>query len=78
MKRIIKMAEKPGPTGKFPEGKLIPDDEGELNVGITSYNGNVIMHFGKPVTWIGLPPEAAVKVAQAIIDRAIEARSFKG
>jgi len=72
------MAEEPGPTGKFPEGKLTPGDEGELNIGITTYNGNVIINFGKQISWIGLPPETAVKVAQAIIDKAVEARSFRG
>lgn len=47
-----------GPTGDFPRGKLNPDDEGGLNIGVTKdEHGTVIINFGKSVEWIGLPPE---------------------
>ena len=48
-----------GPTGKHPEGKISKDDDGELRVGLSILDGNVVMKFGKSVAWIGLPPENA-------------------
>lgn len=63
-----------GPTGEFPEGKLRSDDEGEIQIAIGTHNGNVIIDFGGPVAWIGLPPAQAIAVGEAIIERA---RSLK-
>ena len=46
-----------GATGKFPQGKIDPDDEGELRVAITREGDNVILNFGKPVAWLALPKD---------------------
>ena len=61
---------KPGPTGKYPQGKLNKDDQGELAIGIATYNRNVIINFGKEVSWLALPPEQAIEFAQTIIEKA--------
>ena len=61
-----------GPTGKFPLGKLTDDDEGELRIGITTSKGNVVIDFGKNITWIGMPPEQAIQFGELIIKRAKE------
>ena len=54
----------PGPTGKFPEGKLNDvDDEGELAIGITTSKGVVIVN-------IGLPPSEARQFAALILEHA--------
>lgn len=42
-----------GPTGKFPNGKLNENDEGELVFGIAIDEGKMVMNFGKPIKWIG-------------------------
>ena len=52
-----------GATGKFPEGKLVPSDEGEIAFGITHKNGKVVMSFGKPVAWVGFGPAQATELA---------------
>ena len=46
-----------GETGKFPEGRLDPSDEGELRFGIAADrdNGVVMLEFGKAVKWLGMP-----------------------
>lgn len=62
---------RPGPTGRFPKGKLNDDDEGELLFMIGKENGNVVLDFGKPVTWLGLPPEDAVSLAEALVQAAV-------
>lgn len=63
-----------GPTGQFPEGKLTQADEGEIKIGVTSYQGKVIIDFGSPVTWIGFTPELADQLAQSLLEKAAKAR----
>jgi len=59
----------PGPTGQFPDGRISPDDEGELNVrmGVDPQSRQVIIDFGMPTTWIGLPPEKAIEFGNKLI-----------
>lgn len=60
-----------GPTGDFPEGRLGPDDEGGLRIGIThDTKGNVIINFGKHISWIGFGPEQAIQLAKTIMKHA--------
>lgn len=63
-----------GSTGKFPEGKLVEHDEGEIQIAITHYKGKVVINFGKPVSFIGFTPEQAANIAQTILDHADAAR----
>jgi hypothetical protein len=58
-----------GATGRFPEGKITEDDEGELKLGIAydPYSKNVIIRFGKPVAWTGMPVNNAREFAMAIL-----------
>jgi hypothetical protein len=62
-----------GATGEFPRGKLNADDEGAIRLGVTHSQGNVVIEFGTPVKWIGLPPEQAMDLARAIMQHAGEA-----
>jgi hypothetical protein len=65
------MDEKLGATGKFPEGKLNDDDEGELQASIRTEGKNVIIDFGKPVAWLALPKEDAIASGMSLIKHAI-------
>jgi len=49
------MKDKIGATGQFPKGKLNKNDEGELQIGMIITNNVIEIHFGKPVSWLGLP-----------------------
>jgi hypothetical protein len=60
-----------GPTGQFPQGKLNPDDEGELQIAIGQENGKVVVKFGKKVAWIGLDADGALGFASAITEHAM-------
>jgi hypothetical protein len=62
-----------GPTGKFPDGKLGEGDEGELQLAIGTKDGKVVLSFGRPVSWIGMPPKEARKLAVFMMARANEA-----
>ncbi len=60
-----------GPTGKFPDGKLSHDDDGELQFGVArSPDGNVHVNFGVAVRWIALPPAIAIDFARALLENA--------
>lgn len=53
--------ETPGPTGKFPDGRISSDDEGELAIKLSLDTACklVVLDFGKDVKWLALPPDAA-------------------
>jgi hypothetical protein len=65
------MTEKPGATGKYPDGSIGRNDEGELNFAITrdSY-GNIRIDFGKPVAWLAFPPSQAIGLARLLLKHA--------
>jgi hypothetical protein len=63
-----------GPTGQYPHGKLVDNDAGELQFGLTVIGGNVVLHFGTEVSWIGMRPEDAERVGNALLAKAKEAR----
>ena len=59
-----------GATGRYPEGKLRPDDEGELKAAIGTKDGKIFIEFGKPVGWLGISPEQALEFARVLTARA--------
>lgn len=61
-----------GPTGKFPEGKLNPTDEGEIVFGVARdpKTGLVHLKFGTPVAWVAIAPEIAVNLARNLLKHA--------
>jgi len=61
-----------GPTGQFPDGKLTPQDEGEIRLAIGVKDGKVVFDLGKPVAWIGFTPKQAREVALSLFDKAAE------
>jgi len=70
------MDKKPGATGKFPKGKLCEADEGELRIRFAvDGSGNVIIEFGKSVSWIGFDPKSAIDFAYKLLHTAIEAQA---
>jgi hypothetical protein len=61
-----------GPTGRYPLGKLGPEDQGETGIAIGSdLEKNVVfIHLGVPTTWIAFPADQARQMAAALIDHA--------
>jgi hypothetical protein len=60
---------------RFPLGKLTPEDEGELRLGITHVDGKVVLDFGKPVAWIGFTAEQAEQIADTLREHAASVRT---
>ena len=61
-----------GATGEFPDGKIHQHDEGAINLAIYTQDDNVIVNFGKPVVWVGFPPDTARQMAALLLERANE------
>jgi hypothetical protein len=61
-----------GATGKFPNGQLGHDDQGELSMGVAwdERAGLVRLAFGKPVAWLAFPREQAVEMAKLLLRHA--------
>ena len=59
-----------GATGQHTQGKLTPHDEGGIQFAVGSKDRKVVINFGTPVAWLGMPPEQAVELAQLLISHA--------
>ncbi|WP_370316013.1 hypothetical protein [Sagittula sp.] len=59
-----------GATGDFPRGKLNDHDEGAMRIAIGHKDDCVIINFGSPVAWLGLPKANALAFAASIIEHA--------
>lgn len=55
-----------GATGKFPEGKLTPSDEGELQFVIAIDSDLIVLAFGKPVAWLAMGADKARELARSL------------
>jgi hypothetical protein len=64
------VSDKLGATGELPHGKLNASDEGELRFAIGEEHDNVMVRFGKPISWLAMPPDQAVAMAQLLIAKA--------
>lgn len=56
-----------GPTGRFPEGKVRDDDQGELRAALGVEKGKVVIDFGKEISWVSLGPGQARALAVELI-----------
>lgn len=56
----------------YSEGRVGADDDGDLAMAVGHDIGARIVRvdFGKPVTWLGMPPEQAVGLAKLLIQHA--------
>jgi hypothetical protein len=59
-----------GSTGKFPQGKLKSDDEGEFRMAVFEQNGKIVIDFGKKLAWIGLGKDEAIALGEMLISKA--------
>jgi hypothetical protein len=68
--------DRPGPTGHFPQGKLRPDDEGEIKVAILAdvKHQIVILEFGKPVAYLAIRADQVPAVVEALLQKAEQAQ----
>ena len=60
---------------QFPRGKINPTDEGVLHIAVFEQHGEVVLDFGKMISWIGMAPDQAEQIGQMLIERARIIRS---
>lgn len=53
------------------------DDAPELGISVGVEDGNVIILFSQRLTTVGMPPEAAEKMANALLEHAATAREMR-
>lgn len=70
--RQMLLAKTPGATGEFPDGKINPEDEGELRLAVGHDQDNVRIEFGKQVAWLAMPRADAVEFARAVMRHAVQ------
>jgi hypothetical protein len=63
---------KPGATGKFPDGKIDPLDEGEIRLRIGVIEGRIVIDFGKSIASIGFTKQQALEIGQNLIEKALK------
>jgi len=63
-----------GPTGRFPDGKLMKDDDGEIKISVAVVKNVIVLDFGTPILWLGLPPDSADRLAECLKKRVQEIR----
>ena len=58
----------------FSEGRLSRQDQGDLSFAIASdkANGVVLISFGRPVIWIGMPKQQALQMAKLLTECSAE------
>lgn len=56
----------------FPAGRIHADDQGELSFAVAANpkTKTVIIHFGKPVDWIGFGANEARTLAKLLLEKA--------
>ena len=63
MQKNIKMLDTVlGATGRYPEGRLNPNDEGELAFAVGIEEGKIALRFGKPVAWFAMNRQQALQL----------------
>ena len=67
-----------GAIGAYPEGKLTPSDEGNIQFAVGEQDGKIVIDFGTPVHWLGMTPQQAADFASTILNRARRAARAKG
>jgi hypothetical protein len=56
--------------GEYPDGRLNAADAGAVAMQVGVEEGRVVMHFAKPVAWVGLSGDEAMQWAQTLIKHA--------
>jgi hypothetical protein len=54
----------------YPRGKLNNDDEGACLISVSVTDKTVVIDFGKDIKWIGMDKQAAIALANTILDKA--------
>lgn len=65
-----------GATGRFPEGKLVEHDMGEIQMRVGLDRGKIVIDFGTPTAWVGMTPQQASDMADSLVKFSLLARGI--
>lgn len=62
----------------YSDGRMAPDDDGDLTYAVAAdlKHKMIRIDFGKPVVWIGLPPENVEQLIQILQEKLFELRGI--
>lgn len=66
-KRSLKEPEHPGSTGQYPQGKLTPDDLGEIKIRVGMKQDKVIIDFGTSVAWVAMTGNQSIDMGNMLL-----------
>jgi hypothetical protein len=74
----IRRAVQLGATGRFPDGKVVEHDEGEIRFAVASdpKHQKVFIEFGKSIRSLGMTAEQASDLGKLLIDKSLESRGI--
>lgn len=49
-----------------------------MRLAVGHQDGQIMIHFGKPVAWLGIPPAEAMELAKLLMQHAHEAQRQEG
>ncbi len=57
---------------EYPDGRIAADDDGSLTfkIGADADKGVIVIEYSKPTAWVGMHPQQAIELAQALIKHA--------
>ncbi len=57
---------------EYPDGRISADDDGSLTfkIGADADKGVIVIEYSKPTAWVGMQPQQAIELAQALIRHA--------
>lgn len=63
---------------EYPGGRMGAEDDGALSFAVAAdkRHGTVVIHFGKPVTWIGLRKEDCERLVAMLEEKMMELRGI--
>lgn len=67
-----------GALGDHPHGSMRPTDEGAIQFAIGVEKGKVVIDFGTPVAWVGMPASQAAQLGSLLIKHARQAARETG
>jgi hypothetical protein len=74
----VRLREKLGATGQFPEGKYSEHDEGEIQFAVAADATceKVFIDFGTPIRSLGMTAEQAAELGEMLIKKSLECRGI--
>ena len=59
-----------GETGEPPTGKYHPGDKGGLKAAVVREGDDVVVYFGKPLSWVAMTAQEAAAFARTLLAKA--------